>query len=83
MISIYLVEEHLIEFKFDFNDDTIIEMWEREAKHLVYRTDVSNPTIKGFLNSISDCHLNFETRRIKFYGETLKSVVFISRNKLQ
>ena len=54
MISIFLVEEHLIEFKFDSNDDTIIEMWEREAKHLVYRTDVSNPSIRGFLYSILD-----------------------------
>ena len=83
MISIFLVEEHLIEFKFDSNDDTIIEMWEREAKHLVYRTDVSNPSIRGFLYSILDWYLNFETRRIKFYGQTLKSFVFISKNKLQ
>ena len=66
MISIFLVEEHFIKFKFDSNDDTIIEMWKREAKYLLYRTGVSNPSIRGFLNSILDRHLNFETRRIKF-----------------
>ena len=65
MVSVFLVEEHFVELKFDSNDDTIIEMWKRKAKYLLYRTCVSNPGVRGFLNSILDWHLNFETRRIK------------------